>query len=462
MDDLPDDCSVTRRFGVHQGTHVVDGVQVPKVRPIDDFTESLINLTNSSSESIEVHGIDAVVSGISLRIRTAKERGVSEHLNIRTMDLRKAYKHLPLSDKALRDSYIVVVDPGDHQPRIFQSLVLPFGARAAVMGFCRTSRAIWQLGVTMLYLHWSVYFDDFILIGDASENAHLNLVVSAFFSLLGWEIADDKGSAFDSCAKALGVIFDLSSCNSGIVYVKNTVERQRELESFIDGILQRGKLQRGELAVLRGRLWFANNQVFGRHTRILFGELTLMSRHPAGSFLDHRMTEVLVQFKRCVCQGPPRSLQCLHRDTFHLFRGVAGLGGVLFSASGDRIACWGTFLTPPQLDAIQAVHSEERKTLIAELEALAIATAFVIHHDVFQHVDILVFSDNEAVRSSLISCRSIDTFLNKVIDFVTRAEIRIWRHGMSVLQVQPISLTDPPEGSLKAWKELTDRVPLLG
>ena len=195
VDDLPDDCSVTRRFGVHQGTHVVDGVQVPKVRPIDGYTESLINLTNSSSESIEVRGIDAVVSGVALRIRVAKERGVCENLNIRTLDLRKAYKHLPPSDKALRDAYIVVVDPGDRQPRIFQSLVLPFGARAAVMGFCRTSRAIWQLGVSLLYLHWSVYFDDFILIDDVSENAHLNLVVTAFFSLLGWEIADDKGSA---------------------------------------------------------------------------------------------------------------------------------------------------------------------------------------------------------------------------------------------------------------------------
>ena len=109
----------------------MDEVQVPKVRPIDDY----INLTNSSSESIEVHGVDAVVSGVALRIRAGKERGVCENLNIRTMDLRKAYKHLPLSDKALRDACIVVVDPGDRQPRIFQSLVLPSGARAAVMGF---------------------------------------------------------------------------------------------------------------------------------------------------------------------------------------------------------------------------------------------------------------------------------------------------------------------------------------
>ena len=45
--------------------------------------ESLINLTNSSSEFIEVHGIDAVVSGVALRIRAAIERGVSENLNIR-------------------------------------------------------------------------------------------------------------------------------------------------------------------------------------------------------------------------------------------------------------------------------------------------------------------------------------------------------------------------------------------
>ena len=58
------------------------------------------------------------------------------------------------------------------------------------------------------------------------------------------------------------------------------------------------------------------------------------------------MMEVLEQFKNCICKGPPRSLQRLPRDTLHLFtdaccdpRRVAGLGGALLGAAGDRVAC---------------------------------------------------------------------------------------------------------------------------
>ena len=90
-----------------------------------------------------------------------------------------------------------------------------------------------------------------------------------------------RGSAFDSFAKVLGAIFDLGSCNSGIVCVRNIAERRRELESFINGILQEGRPQRGEIAVLRGRLWFANNRVFGMHTRILFvWRINSDAKHP--------------------------------------------------------------------------------------------------------------------------------------------------------------------------------------
>ena len=61
----------------------MDEAKVHGVRPTGDYAESLIKLTNSSSEFIEVHGIDAVASGVALKIRAAIERGVSENLNIR-------------------------------------------------------------------------------------------------------------------------------------------------------------------------------------------------------------------------------------------------------------------------------------------------------------------------------------------------------------------------------------------
>ena len=66
----------------------------------------------------------------------------SEHLFGKAFDLRKAYKNLPLSQDALADAYICVYSKERGRPLAFQSHVLPFGARAAVMGFCRVSMAI--------------------------------------------------------------------------------------------------------------------------------------------------------------------------------------------------------------------------------------------------------------------------------------------------------------------------------
>ena len=137
--------------------------QVTKIRPIDDFTESLANLTNSGNETIAPHGIDVVISSFGLRIRLERKMGRQPSMVARTIDLRKAYKQLPLSEAALRDSYLCVYNPESGEPEAYQSRVLPFGAKPAVQGFCRVSHAIWRLGVRLLSLQWSVFFDDFVL-----------------------------------------------------------------------------------------------------------------------------------------------------------------------------------------------------------------------------------------------------------------------------------------------------------
>ena len=90
----------------------------------------------------------------------------------KTIDLRKAYKNLPVSMKALDDAYLCVFSPTENKPQAFQTLVLPFGARSAVMGFCRTSYALWRIGVVIFYLHWTVFFDDYYLVASRDEAKH--------------------------------------------------------------------------------------------------------------------------------------------------------------------------------------------------------------------------------------------------------------------------------------------------
>ena len=111
LDSLPPGSLLTRRFGVSQTTTDAVLGQVTKIRPIDDFTESLANLTNSGNETIAPHGIDVVISSFGLRISFERKMGRQPSMVARTIDLRKAYKQLPLSEAALRDSYLCVYNP---------------------------------------------------------------------------------------------------------------------------------------------------------------------------------------------------------------------------------------------------------------------------------------------------------------------------------------------------------------
>ena len=254
----------TRRFGVEQKSTNPSGEVVVKIRPVDDYTESLVNLTNGSQESISVHGVDFIVSGIGHRMDLCRTSGISPDLLTKTVDLRKAYKQLPVSEASLEDSYLCGKDPVSGDPKLFQCRVLPFGARAAVAGFCRTSHAIWYVGTSILLLHWSVYFDDFVIVEDARPAKHCECIVNGFFSLLGWETSEEKGGTFESSAKALGVIFDLADSRLLKVRVCNSPNRCREIGDLIDKILKSDRTNKSELEVLRGRLIFMESQIFGR------------------------------------------------------------------------------------------------------------------------------------------------------------------------------------------------------
>eukprot|EP00438_Fugacium_kawagutii_P010732 Skav213183 [mRNA] locus=scaffold11:233828:234958:- [translate_table: standard] len=260
LDELPVDAVLTRRFGVRQSSTLADGSRTFKTRPIDDFSESLINSTNSCNEAIQPMSIDMICAALVKRHRL---RG-REALQGKTIDLRKAYKNLPLSADALGDAYICVYAPDEGRPLAYQSLVLPFGARSAVMAFCRTSYAIWRVGVSVFRLHWTVYFDDFYLVAESKESRHIDLTQQVLFNLLGWDVSSEKEASFHSLTKILGIQIDLAESHVGNFKLCNVESRVQDLVSAIDGILAKQTMSTSEMRVLRGRLIFAEAQIFGR------------------------------------------------------------------------------------------------------------------------------------------------------------------------------------------------------
>eukprot|EP00435_Cladocopium_sp_Y103_P010662 s4477_g2.t1 len=260
LDDLPSGAVLTRRFGVQQSSTLADGTKIQKFRPIDDFSESLVNVTNSCDETILPMGVDQICSTLVRRMRLRP----GEQLLCKAIDLQKAYKDLPLSKEALHDSGICVYSPSAKAPQAFQTLVLPFGARAAVMGFCRVSYAIWRIGVVLFNLHWTVYFDDYFLVAEVHESRHVEMAQQLLFLLLGWETSNEKEACFGGISRVLGVQIDLSETRMGAITVSNVESRVKDIVSMIDDVLSKGVASLSEVRVLCGRIVFAEAQIFGR------------------------------------------------------------------------------------------------------------------------------------------------------------------------------------------------------
>ena len=165
------------------------------------------------------------------------------------------------------DSFLVVFSPLTKGPEIYQQKVLPFGSVASVTAFLRVALALWKVGTKLLFLLWPSYFDDFFSVAEQATSKHTDLVISAFFAILGWNLSSDKLVPFDSVCKVLGVKFDLKLSGDGLAFVLNTDERVIELCDCLDEVLTSKRLRSGEGEKLRGRLIFAAGQLFGRFAR---------------------------------------------------------------------------------------------------------------------------------------------------------------------------------------------------
>ena len=429
LNDLPAGASLTRRFGIMQSSSTSDGIQSKKVRPIDDFTESLINLTNSCEEKISIHGVDTIVSGIVQRLLLCSGRCEGNDLVAKAVDLRKAYKQLAISKDALQDAFLCVLNCKTSKPEAFQCRVLPFGARAAVQAFCRASHALWFLGTVIFKLHWSVYFDDFFLIESKAQSRHTGMVVASFFTMLGWDVSDEKDAGFLTVARALGVCIDLSDSKSGLVSVYNTDARKSEIRDSIDKLLETGSYKKGELLTLRGRLLFAENQIFGKTCNVAMKIVSSYAEHHPHGMIPNELSSSLKILRDRVTSGVPCSIKSGKRNVMHLYTDAcyepgpkAGIGGVLNDSAGICVKCFGTWLS-------DSVISRMTKPIL-ELEAFAILVGIHLFNDRLLECDTVVFCDNNSVMASFISGKSANSLVSLIanisLQWEERAGVILW------------------------------------
>ena len=269
-----------RRFGIRQGD---------RVRPIDNFSEFLVNNAFGAEEKISLHGLDHVVAWSRAMLGSYKESGELSlidnagtrwegwfhetwnkdswcDLSGRVADLKSAYKQVAVHPAHAALSVIAVTNPDSGKVQLFRALALMFGETAAVYAFLRISRALSSVAAKLLDLIIVEFFDDFIQIESTATADSAQESIEDLFGLLGWKISmkEKKRLPFDKIFTSLGVEVDLSKSVQGEISVQNKPGRVDAIRVSVSKIVKSDYLGFKDALSIRGRVAYAEGQLFGR------------------------------------------------------------------------------------------------------------------------------------------------------------------------------------------------------
>ena len=432
--EVPETAPISRRFGLRQ-KH--------KIRLIDDFSESSVNGTVAVYESPVLHTVDVACAAIMHWFSCSHAAGRESELTARTFDLSSAYRQVGLSQAGREVAFIRVYNPEKQCWCIFQALVLPFGAIKSVHSFLRLARSIWWLGVVGCWLFWSSFFDDYIVFTTPELARSSELTASALFKLLGWLFAEEgrKCRPFDTSCEALGVVFDLSLSSQQVCKVTNTLSRVDEISTEIQRLLNSGFITQVEAQKLRGRMQFADSQIYGRTGKRCIACLKDFSGRRRnrisernGMFLKlflslMKSDEPRLVTKKCADSVVMITDACYERDARDW---ICGMGGVILDTLHGVKQFFSCQLSEEQRVLLGEL---QKKQIIFEAESLCALLAYCLWTEMFSGRMSFLYVDNEGTKFSFIKGSSE----NKTVDAITQIFIEAETHSKSICWLARVS-----------------------
>ena len=423
---LGDDWVVSRRFGI---------IQSGKLRAIDDLSESFVNSSYGSLESVNLGGIDEVAALSKLFLDIVDdERCVKTILGTgavlvgklhasltldqardlvgRTLDLKAAYKQLAINPNSLKHAVLAIHNPVTGQCELFVQKALPFGASASVLSFNRCSRAIYRIGSSLLGLTWTNYFDDFPQVSLKVDASSSKAAAENLCKLLGWTVSEDakKSVDFSKQFSPLGVVFDYLATSRGSFDVKNKPSRSEEFHTTVQGHVHSKMITAAEAASLKGRFMYADSNVFGRVGRFALALLSARA-HSSGSvqILHSELEEALLWLDKWLADSKPRTIS----------RGSA-IPPILIFCDGaveglrhERVTCGalGYFPTDGVTEAfgmtvepelLQEWTGGSDKQVIGQAEILPAFVSRIVWENRIRGADVTFFVDNYSALDALV------------------------------------------------------------
>ena len=188
-------------FALQQGTP-----ENPKTRVIDDCKRSGLNSACTTTNKSEPLDVD-VLAGVMIAIGRAHKTGtvdlgessegwlsgpfhpaaVGLVWRGRTLDLSKAYKHVPIDIQSQQTCVLGYLHEGKWY--YYPTNRLPFGATAAVYVFNRISRSTHHIRCKSIHVVCTCFYDDFQALSHDLGAGLVSKAMSMVLNLLGWEHA---------------------------------------------------------------------------------------------------------------------------------------------------------------------------------------------------------------------------------------------------------------------------------
>jgi ribonuclease HI len=184
----------------------------------------------------------------------------------------------------------------------------------------------------------------------------------------------------------------------------------------------------GEAATLKGRLGFAEGQLFGRAARRLINDLgAFVLASKQRSLITDELAESLNAVSVVLTSGKAREIDARSHEVLHLYtdasfcpeEGSGGIGGVLCASDGSVVAWFGESLSKEFCDGLK---SESQTQLIGELEALAVLVALRVWSCEIKSKHLVIFVDNEGSKFAILRGHSKNATLSKIVSSIAKAE----------------------------------------
>ena len=332
-----------------------------------------------------------------------------------------------MADSSLKWARLAVFCPADRQTHCFQQFSLPFGAKASVVAFLRCARLIQWLGL-QLSLMVTCYFDDYVCVSSPQLSKNSEMTFETILELLGWKYdkSGDKADSMTSEVSALGVQLDLSRTGDGVLLVSNTEKRKSDLCRLMSETLTRGTLTSSEAASLRGRLGFAEGQLFGRAIRKLINVLGSHVLQPqAKKNLPEATKIALERVAERISDAAPRMVDTQTNEVYFMFTDACfdnetksgGIGGVLIGPTGSVVS-WFSSVVDHHL--CNSFMDENQEQAIGELKAFAVYVGLKLWTLSSRHV--VCFVDNEGARYLILRGYSGNKTLDRIVHGVSLIE----------------------------------------